>query len=81
VVFSPDGQRLASGSMGEMVKIWDVLTGEEAITLPTGGVTCLAWSPDGRQLAAAQCEGTVKLWRVPSLPARPQPARLLSERP
>ena len=50
------------------MKICDVLTGEEAITLRTGGVTSLAFSPDGRQLAAALCKGAAKLWTALSFP-------------
>jgi WD40 repeat protein len=65
VVFSPDGQRLASGS-GWGVGMWDAETGQ-----PIGGslsmhdhyVTALAFSPDGRCLASGG-DWTVEMWDV-----------------
>jgi WD40 repeat protein/CheY-like chemotaxis protein len=65
VAFSTDGQRLASGSWGESVKLWDVSTGRELGTV--GGrskkeVQTLVFSPDGRWLATENSENTVVLW-------------------
>jgi WD40 repeat protein/serine/threonine protein kinase len=55
LAFSPDDRRLASaswdinrGAIGE-VKLWDVRTGTEILTLP--GHVAVAFSPDGRFLA------------------------------
>jgi len=57
LAFSPDGRWLASGSAGEAeVKIWNVETGERAITLAGlkgGHVVALAFAPDGRHLLTA----------------------------
>jgi WD40 repeat protein/serine/threonine protein kinase len=62
--FSLDGQRLASGSGDDKVKVWDARTGQELFTLRglSKAVESLAFSADGKRLAAGSLDGTIKVW-------------------
>ncbi|KIW16736.1 hypothetical protein PV08_03925 [Exophiala spinifera] len=63
LIFSPDGQRLISGSF-HSVQLWNITTGEclETLLGERAEVNALAFSPDGQQLASISYEGTVHLW-------------------
>jgi serine/threonine protein kinase/WD40 repeat protein len=66
LAFSPDGRRLISTSGGrEAVKLWDVGTRQELLTLPGTGSLLLAaaWSSDGNVILAGQ---PWQAWTAPS---------------
>jgi WD40 repeat protein/serine/threonine protein kinase len=66
VAFSPDGHHLASGATDHIVRVRDVASGQETLTLKghTNGVTSVAFSPDGTRVASASHDQTVRLWDV-----------------
>jgi WD40 repeat protein/serine/threonine protein kinase len=77
VAFSPDGHRLASatkpdpllpdpGKKKGVVKVWDLTTRQEVLSLPwpEGGLLSLAYSPDGRRLAGAGDYSLVRVWEA-----------------
>ncbi|KAL2886498.1 Vegetative incompatibility protein HET-E-1 [Ceratocystis lukuohia] len=68
VVFSNDGQRLASGSLDSTVKIWDATSGACLQTLEghRGYVYSVVFSNDGQRLASGSRDSTVKIWDATS---------------
>ncbi len=70
IAFSPDGNRLAVGSVSGSVYMLDARTGklERELQGHEGWVVIrgVSFSPDGRLLASASLDGTVHLWNPAS---------------
>ncbi len=68
IAFSPNGQTLAAGNAGDVVRLWNVAGRRvigPALTGPEGIVTSVAFSPSGATLAAGSTDQTVQLWPIP----------------
>jgi WD40 repeat protein len=66
VTYSPDGERLVSGSWDGTVRFWDIQSGQElaCYTWPVGKVTMLAFSADGLRLAVGGHLGGIMIFDV-----------------
>lgn len=67
IVFSPNGEQLASASDDNTVRVWDIAAGREAAILSGHShfVTAVAYGPDGTSIASGSWDNTIKLWDLP----------------
>ncbi|KAG9034843.1 hypothetical protein FRB95_012536 [Tulasnella sp. JGI-2019a] len=65
VAWSPDGQRIISGSQDGTLCLWDPSTGArvvEAWKSHTNVVVRVSWSPDGKMIVSGSSGDTIQLW-------------------
>jgi WD40 repeat protein len=64
--YSPDGRRIASGSMDNAIRVWEAETGAELLTLEghSSWVRAVAYSPDGRHIAMGSTDRTIHVWEA-----------------
>jgi hypothetical protein len=68
VAFSPDGQRIVTGSADQTAKVWEAASGRELLAL-TGHIApiwSVAFSPDGRRIVTGSADQTAKVWETTS---------------
>jgi WD40 repeat protein len=77
IVFSPNGAWLASANdKGNMIKIWEVESGELLHTMMNvhvEGVNSIAFSPNAKWLASGGNDHKVKLWEMRLSPVSQEP--------
>jgi len=66
VAYSPDGQRIVTGSTDGTAKVWEAATGKELLTLKghRGGIFSVAYSPDGQRILTGSQDNTAKVWEA-----------------
>jgi eukaryotic-like serine/threonine-protein kinase len=67
---SPDGRLLALPQSGDRIRLVELATGKELITLEpprASGLSCVRFSPDNRFLAACGTREQVVIWDLPEL--------------
>ncbi|MCI0463468.1 MAG: hypothetical protein L0Z62_41550, partial [Gemmataceae bacterium] len=64
LTFSRDGRRLVTGGVDGALKLWDVTTGQEVLTLAGHAVqvTFVGFTPDGSSLISGGADGVAKIW-------------------
>ena len=64
VAFHPGGNRVATCSGDKTIRIWDVATGQEILTLKghTSEVRSIRFLEAGRKLMSASNDGTIRIW-------------------
>jgi WD40 repeat protein len=64
LIWSPNGQRIASVSNDKSMQVWDSSTGKKFIIHRniSAGLNAVAWSPDGRYIAAGGNDKIVQVW-------------------
>src|SRR5262249_28042167 len=64
VAWSPDGKRLATGTIDNLITLWDAQTSQKLVTMHghNDWVDAVVWSPDGTRLASAGLDNSVRVW-------------------
>jgi WD40 repeat protein len=68
VAFSPDGQRILTGSNDGTAKVWEAVRGRELLTLKGPGppINSVSFSPDGQRIVSGSWDKTAKVWEAAS---------------
>jgi WD40 repeat protein len=80
VAFSPDGRRVATGSIDRIAKVWDGQSGKELLTLKghSNSVMSVAFSLDGRRIVTGSTDDTARVWEFSDRVAKPATLNIAS---
>ena len=75
MAFTPDGRNVVAAGKGKVIRVWDVATGQELLTLEghKDQINAMAFAPDGSTLASCSHDGAVRLWRAGPIQPVPVP--------
>ena len=63
VAVTPDGKRVVSVSLDRTLKVWDLTTGQELLTLEgDSSVNGVAVTPDGKRAVSASADHALQVW-------------------
>jgi hypothetical protein len=68
VAFSPDGQRIVTGSEDRTARVWDASSGKDPLTFEghTLEILFVAFSPDGQRIVTGSADQTATVWNAAS---------------
>jgi small GTP-binding protein len=66
MAWSPDGLTLATAAYDNSIRLWNVQTGEQLLTLEghEDVVCAVSWSSDGQTIASGSKDKTIRLWNT-----------------
>ncbi|MEO1431461.1 MAG: protein kinase [Cyanobacteria bacterium J06633_8] len=67
IAISPDGKILASSSHDNTIKLWNIFTGKELLTINTKySIYAIALAPDGLTIASGDSKNNIYIWDINS---------------